>query len=111
MSDLHLGAPNSLLSHVAPGADDIDVTAPSRVLDAVAACLADLIGEVNGPDDPAPTLILNGDVLELALADDDEAIGTFEQFVRALWRAGARFERIVYLPGNHDHHLWETSRE
>ena len=22
-----------------------------------------------------------------------------------------RWDRIVYLPGNHDHHLWETTRE
>jgi hypothetical protein len=110
LSDLHLGAPNSLLSHVAPGADDVDTTEPSVVLGHVIACLDDLLARMNGPDD-RPTLVLNGDVLELALADDDEAIGTFRQFVRVALAEPRRFDRVVYVPGNHDHHLWETSRE
>ena len=55
LSDLHLGAPNSLLSHVARDGDDVDLTAPSRVLDLLAACIADVIQRVDGPDAPPPT--------------------------------------------------------
>jgi hypothetical protein len=110
LSDLHLGAPNSLLSHVPPGADDVDTSEASAVLAHVVACLDDLLERTNDPGD-RPTLVLNGDILELALADDDEAIGTFDQFVRVALADRRRFDRVVYLPGNHDHHLWETSRE
>jgi hypothetical protein len=110
VSDLHLGAPNSLLSEVRPGGDDVDVSRPSDVLVAVAACLHHLVERVNGVDGPRPTLLLNGDVLELALADDDEAIGTFGRFAAQMGGC-ERWDRIVYLPGNHDHHLWETTRE
>ena len=37
----------------------------------------------------------------------------FERFIELIAPDEGRklFDRIVYLPGNHDHHLWETARE
>jgi hypothetical protein len=60
-----------------------------------------------------PTLILAGDVLDLALSPDEIAAGVFCGFARLAF-GGERpvFDPVVYyLPGNHDHHLWETARE
>ncbi len=59
-----------------------------------------------------PTLVLNGDLLELALADDHDAAMTFERFIDQIMADGRElFEQIIFIPGNHDHHLWETARE
>jgi len=59
-----------------------------------------------------PTLILNGDILELALTTTNQAAMAFERFVELIMpQGGELFERIIYIPGNHDHHLWETARE
>jgi UDP-2,3-diacylglucosamine pyrophosphatase LpxH len=55
-------------------------------------------------------LILNGDILDLALAGLDIAYKEMKQFFKFL--AGvAEIKRIVYLPGNHDHHIWRILGE
>jgi hypothetical protein len=60
-----------------------------------------------------PTLVLGGDVLELALADEDVAAMMFERFMElVLMHSEPLFDDTVYfIPGNHDHHLWEGARE
>ncbi len=52
-------------------------------------------------------------MLDLALSSDAIAATAFETFVDvAFGQAPRLFANIVYyLPGNHDHHLWETARE
>jgi hypothetical protein len=36
----------------------------------------------------------------------------FERFIELIMPRGKElFERIIYIPGNHDHHLWEVARE
>ena len=113
LSDLHFGAENSLLSRLVDGAVVVDTTKASPVLDGLVAAMTTLIGQ-NHDQARKPTLILNGDVLELALADDNVALMVFEQFLDRIFpRDGeALFDpTVVYLPGNHDHHLWETARE
>jgi hypothetical protein len=58
--------------------------------------------------------VLNGDVLELALGPTHVALDVFDQFVRRLFPPGGRAvvaDRIVLLPGNHDHDLWRVSRD
>jgi hypothetical protein len=50
--------------------------------------------------------------LELALTTTNEALMVFERFMELIMPPGSElFERIVYIPGNHDHHLWEIARE
>jgi hypothetical protein len=58
-------------------------------------------------------LILNGDILELALANANVAAMAFLRFIElAIPPSGeALFDRIIYIPGNHDHHIWEIDRE
>ena len=82
---------------------------PSPVLVAVTDALRTLI---EGQDHP-PVLILAGDVLDLALSSDAIAATAFEGFVDAAFGQTPRLfaDTVYYLPGNHDHHLWESARE
>src|SRR2546423_11673331 len=110
LSDLHFGAENSLLTHVPVGGTTVDPFRPSPCLEAFVDCLADLIGR-NGNNASRPELILNGDILELALATDNQAAMTFERFLELAFEKHQLFSGVRFLPGNHDHHLWETARE
>jgi hypothetical protein len=111
LSDMHLGAQNSLLTNLTDDCRDTDPTVASPTLIHLVACLRELISRNEGSE--KPTLILNGDILELALTTENEAAMVFERFIELIWPAdGERlFKEIIYLPGNHDHHLWETARE
>lgn len=111
LSDMHLGAQNSLLSNLTTDCSDTDPRVASPILVQLIECLRSLISQNEGAE--KPTLILNGDILELALTSDNEAAMAFERFIEQIFPAtGDRlFDKIVYLPGNHDHHLWETARE
>lgn len=107
LSDLHLGEEDSLLTPV----DDQGRAAPTAaapVLDGLAAAVASL---VEGQEE-RPGLILNGDALGLAFASMPEALGLFGRFARGVLdpETGSCGE-VVYLPGNHDHHVWELARE
>jgi hypothetical protein len=112
LSDTHFGADNSLLTHLSPGSRSADPMRPSRVLETFVPCLRSLVARNEGKE--KPTLVLNGDILELALTTDSRAAMAFERFVDLAFPPGGEAlfaSRIYYLPGNHDHHLWETARE
>jgi len=111
LSDLHFGAENSLLTHLPDGALTVDPTKPSDVLEQLVACLSEVVKSSVGSS--LPTLVLNGDVLEFALATDNVAAMAFDRFVDlAFDPVTPLFGPVVYyVPGNHDHHLWEVARE
>ena len=116
LSDLHLGAENSLLTRLvtAPGSQTYpraDPAKPSEVMVQLVNCLRAVISRNQGAQ--KPTLVLNGDALELALADFNGAIMVFERFMELTMKPGQElFDRTIYYnPGNHDHHVWETARE
>ena len=115
LSDLHLGAENSLLTRLTSVSTDAslkaDPTSASDVMVQLANCLRLLISQNRGRQ--KPTLILNGDALELALADVNVASMVFERFMELTMKPGDElFDKTIYYnPGNHDHHLWETARE
>ena len=112
LSDMHLAADNSVLTRIQPGSIATDTTTPSPVLTQLVACLRELIAHNESKE--KPTLILNGDILELALAETNEAAMVFERFIELIFPKDgeALFDKnIIYLPGNHDHHLWENARE
>lgn len=119
LSDMHLGEEQSLLSNVLPGsarrrpdtrAPNVVPTKPSPVMLALVECLRELIPPAE--EAPLPTLILDGDILDLALAKDQDAAMSFERFIALVLDEDRRlFDRILYIPGNHDHHIWETARE
>ncbi|MGB7437570.1 MAG: metallophosphoesterase [Candidatus Acidiferrum sp.] len=112
ISDLHLGADNSLLTHLGSKIGEVDPHYASPLLKELAKCLWELVRHNSGP--VKPTLILNGDLLELALAEDNVALMAFERFIELMFPSDGEplIDRtIIFNPGNHDHHLWETARE
>lgn len=111
LSDLHLGEEDSLLTRVNPENGEADPTGKSPVLQELATCLNHLIAR-NEDQESKPTLILLGDILELALTTDNIAAMAFERFLELFMAPDYElFEKIIYIPGNHDHHLWESARE
>jgi hypothetical protein len=111
ISDLHLGEEDSLLTGVNPESGEADPAERSLVLEELATCLNYLMAH-NKDRMRKPTLILLGDVLELALTNYNIAAMAFERFLELfLARDAELFEKIIYIPGNHDHHLWESARE
>jgi hypothetical protein len=111
---MHLGAECSLLTNLTndpAGGTKADPLNASPLLQDLMVCLGDLIRR-NEDQTSKPTLILLGDILELALADDKVAAMVFERFVEKAMEPGHElFGKIIYIPGNHDHHLWESARE
>ncbi|MGH9114770.1 MAG: hypothetical protein ACRDWW_02975, partial [Acidimicrobiales bacterium] len=114
LSDLHFGATNSLLTTLVadpgePGGCRADPATPAPLLEALLGGLAVL---VEGQETP-PTLILAGDVLDLALSPEEVAATCFGTFVDLAFGSTRQlFAPVVYyLPGNHDHHVWEGTRE
>jgi hypothetical protein len=77
----------------------------------LAECFAELL-RLNGAGVRKPTLVLAGDVLDLALSPREHALSSLEKFLRAVMPPGSElFGDIVYIPGNHDHSLWHAARE
>jgi hypothetical protein len=110
LSDLHLGALNSLLTNVTADGERVDGTVPSPVTTALCACLAAL----RRPGQDPPELVVLGDLFELALTAPEDAAATFSQFVTAL-RPGRPDAAVAaglrFVPGNHDHHLWSRASD
>jgi hypothetical protein len=108
LSDLHLGALNSVLTEVAADGTAIEPSTPSPVLTALCECLR-MVGD---PADP-PDLVILGDLFELALGPTEHAGVTFAHLVRGLrpGTTGAAVSPLIrFVPGNHDHHLWNRAR-
>lgn len=112
ISDLHLGAENSILTNLDPNSYDINSSIASPVLVKMVDCLKDIILKNKGAK--KPTLILNGDIIELALTTTNNASMAFERFLEQLVipETGEPLfdNQIFFLAGNHDHNLWERSR-
>ena len=113
ISDMHFGADNSVLTNLGVGDERVDPSIPSQVLVKLVDCLHELIS--HNSQGKRPTLILNGDIFEFALSTDNVAAMAFQRFVELAMpeRAADRLfaDNIIYVPGNHDHHLWESARE
>lgn len=111
LSDLHLGADNSLLTALDPDGTTAPLATPP-VLSRLGACLRWLVSQNESPK-PAG-LVLNGDVLELALTTPNFATMAFDRFVEQFFPpddAGRFDHRLLFVPGNHDHAQWQEARE
>ena len=110
VSDMHFGETDSLLTCLDTQQYVCHPSRVSPVVTHLVTALQDLIDQNQGPT--KPTLILNGDILDLAFSSMGHALQQFENFLELTIKPGAElFDRIVYLPGNHDHHIWEIARE
>ena len=94
LSDLHLGEPEGLLYN--GGANIID-TAVTKIVE--------LARGGNGLEDGIEELILVGDIADLSEATENEAYTNTRVFLTALL-GKVKVDKIIYIPGNHDHHLW-----
>ena len=116
LSDLHFGAENSVLTSLiekpaTPTSTGfaVDEDDPSPLLTG----LLDGLRTLTQHQARLPTLIMAGDILDLALSPDEVSSMVFSDFARLAFGGGSPvFEPLVYyVPGNHDHHLWEAARE
>ncbi len=116
VSDLHFGAENSVLTSLTESAPtrlstgfSVDEDASSPLLVALVEAVRELTEQQSTP----PTLVLAGDILDMALSPDEYSSAVFSGFARlAFGGTSPVFDPVVYyVPGNHDHHLWETARE
>lgn len=112
LSDIHLGQPDSIMTRLNSDQTGIDLTRASPALEELCKGLRDLI-EKNDKQTSMTTLILAGDILEIALAQMNKATMVFQHFIEHLMPQGKErlFDKIIYIPGNHDHHMWELGRE
>ncbi|MCG6553230.1 MAG: metallophosphoesterase [Candidatus Magnetominusculus sp. LBB02] len=110
LSDMHLGDEGSILTALEPGTTKVDTSQAAACLRSLVECMREAIGH-NSAGAPKPTLILNGDTLEMALSTTDVAATVFMQFIELVFEGSPLFDRIIYIPGNHDHHIWESARE
>lgn len=111
LSDLHFGAYNSLLTFT-DSEGRLDPQKSSDVLVQFLNLLEEIITKTNKKR--KAKLILNGDIFELALANTNESVMTFDCFLDLAftkYRKEVFSDKLIYIPGNHDHHLWETARE
>jgi hypothetical protein len=106
LSDLHLGARDSLLTHVHASGEIAD--GPSEVLAAFAAGLRETLRHQR------PQLVLLGDALDLGLSPFGDVSKSFLQLLDAFFPENGPdlFQReIIYIAGNHDHHLWRMAQD
>lgn len=74
--------------------------------------LVEGIRELTRGQDRPPTLILAGDVLDLALSLDEVCSTVYRLFAHIAFGGEPAFEPLIhYVPGNHDHHQWKVTRE
>ena len=115
LSDLHLGAPTSLLTDT-PGVGDGAYCAISAkdLRDAFSAAFVATLAALNKGNNPAdaPCIVLMGDIFDLSLGTPRLAIDAFDALLKSLADAGARDQvgQFVFVPGNHDHELWTATR-
>src|SRR5216684_9247717 len=105
VSDMHLGSDNSVLTPIKPNSIAIDTSQPGAVMSQLVLCLRELIAHNEGTE--KPTLVLNGDILEMDLSDTNKAAMVFERFIELIFPQKAkRFLTRTFSisPGNHDHH-------
>ena len=105
LSDLHAGAPNSLLMDTPFGADRAPVS--SRFSEALAPFLA---AARAGEDSPKPQLVLLGDVLDLQFSDRTTAMHNGSRFLTGLAESGHLDPCVLATAGNHDHAFWTDAR-
>jgi hypothetical protein len=100
ISDLHLGEPEGMLYY-------IHKDPKSNLIKATVNKIAELSKGDSNFEDGVEELILIGDIVELSEAMASEAYENARAFFDALLNK-VNIEKIVYIPGNHDHNFWVT---
>lgn len=108
ISDVHLGASSSLLTAIdySPG-NEGTITRP--LAQAVLQKLLDDLQALRGGRRIHQCILL-GDIFDFSFAPYGLAMQNGRWFFEQLI-ASDLFEEFVYIPGNHDHHLWQQISE
>ena len=101
LSDLHLGEMDSIFT-------PLDQEAPELISN-FSTCMRSLLDWCNSSDQPC--LILNGDILGLSFSNYQSSLSLFKEFVHSFGIKENICKEIKYIPGNHDHHIWQLARE
>jgi len=96
LSDLHLGEPEGVLFNSGDKFNLIDITI-NKVME--------LSKRSKDFDGGVEQLILIGDIVDLSEANDEEAYANTKFFLTSLLDK-VDVDKFIYVPGNHDHHLW-----
>lgn len=99
LSDLHLGEGASVFTEAGGEAFS------NEAGEAVRRMIERLLSSQEGR---AEYLILAGDILDLSLASRAAAFVAFRSFLE---QVAPLFESLIYVPGNHDHHVWVGLQE
>lgn len=122
LSDLHLGEEDSVLSNVVyasdPAADSEAVFTESERVEASVpnACMRALVNFLHmckssfNAGKRIPYLVLIGDIADLGVASQADALRSFRTFLTEVCQREI-FDRIIYVPGNHDHANWSLIRD
>lgn len=109
LSDFHCGALSSVLT---PLNNNFDYdphgqsASAKRFGAALGATLTNLVGDAAPPD-----LICLGDALDMSFSPPDRSSDVLAKTLREIYvTPGTLSDRMVFLPGNHDHALWTAER-
>jgi hypothetical protein len=114
ISDLHLGAKDSLLSNF--DANKQVVARAGLVAANFAKALRETVAAMSSPDEPV-RLVLLGDALDLGLSPLGVVSQNLLNFLNVLFPSECEGDLtpfgggIVYMPGNHDHHAWRMAQD
>ncbi len=113
LSDLHLGQDAGLFTEMNALGGGTNPLVPGEVMLTFCGALRSVLENDRDGAHDRPTIILNGDIVELALTTTNVAAMVFQRFFELIMPDDGKhlFDKIIYIPGNHDHHLWETARE
>jgi hypothetical protein len=98
ISDLHLGEPEGMLYYIHEDPE-------SNLIKATVKKIIELSKGDSNFEDGVEELILIGDIIELSEATPSEAYKNAQDFFDKLLEK-VNVEKIIYIPGNHDHHFW-----
>jgi UDP-2,3-diacylglucosamine pyrophosphatase LpxH len=106
ISDIHIGDDAGILTPQAAKGYSVVGTSGLYVRDEFLQFLDTLGRLVEGlPEKKIPYLILNGDGWDVAIKNVEDVAALSQALFEAL-EIEKYFGQILFLPGNHDHHLW-----
>lgn len=114
LSDLHLGAKYSVFSS---RDDKTGLYQSNQNPD----CLVEFVTRLRSfvpkafESDAAelPTLIILGDLLDFSFGTTDDIVNAFTQLIQLLFGDDTPLfdSEIIYVPGNHDHRIWQSTKD
>ncbi|MBN2614258.1 MAG: hypothetical protein JXR71_01065 [Bacteroidales bacterium] len=123
MSDFHIGEVYGSVTRVLPKNDTkndyLSATVDGKVI-YYRKEVAEMVHDLNqklGAKGKIHYLILLGDIFDMAIHNESDVLNlTHDFFNKVTFTKDKRtfisfFDNIIYLPGNHDHHVWKLLQE